>query len=177
MKKIFFTKERRKDSSSTQNYYWRTPYCVSYFFIYLPITPIVLAHYSNANAMIKHLSLFHRRCRKKFQSPETLWSWTIWAPELLGISPCCGFFSHLLPRLPLSPHWAVCPRCTSVHQSRGGCISAGILLGLVWSTGWCGTRLMFMARRSGASRMQLVGTVGWIGNTVSLTHSSSSCLK
>lgn len=98
-----------------------------------------------------------RRCRKKFQSQEPLWSWTIWAPVLQATSLCCESSSHLPPRRPPYPHWAVCQRCMSVHRSREGCTSVGIPLGLDWSTGWSGTRLMFMARRSGASLMQLVG--------------------
>ncbi len=122
--------------------------------------PVPFLIYSLSVTCISHSALhlvLPRQCRKKFQSQEPLWSWTTWAPALQATSLCCESSSHLPPRRPPSPHWVACPRCMSVHQSREGCTSVGILLGQAWSTGWSGTRLMFMARRSGASLMQLVG--------------------
>lgn len=103
-----------------------------------------------------YLSCSLRRCRKKFQYQELLWSWTTWVRVQQVTSLCCESSSRLRPRRPLSPHWVVCPKCMSVRQSRAGCTSAGILRGLASFTGWSGTRLMFTARRSGASLMPQV---------------------
>lgn len=128
-------------------------------FLYYSLSFLIYALTITCISHSAPLLILPRRCRKTFQSQEPLWSWATWALVLLATSLSCESSSLLPPHHPLSPRWAVCPRFMSAPLSKGGYTSGGILPGLVWSTGWSGTRRMFMVRRSGVSLMQLVGKI------------------